>query len=65
MNKKKGILIGGLAGGITYAGMMAGFDYFDGENFRTMRFLVNIIFFGSFMGYLVYYSFKKGENKNY
>lgn len=32
--KNKSILISGIISGTVYAGVMAGFDYFDGQDFR-------------------------------
>ena len=64
MNKQiKSIIIGGLFGGTVYAGIMAGFDYSDGENFNVWRFLWNFFFLGGFMSFLTYYNLKK-QSKN-
>jgi len=59
----KSILIGGLVGGIVYAVVMAGFDYYDGENFRIWRFVFNFLFFGTFTGFSTLYSLKKQSEK--
>ena len=44
----KAIIKSGLISGIVYAGLMAGFDYSDGQDFRIWKF----IFHASFLGYL-------------
>ncbi|MCX7552092.1 hypothetical protein [Xanthomarina sp. F2636L] len=55
----KAIIKSGLFSGIVYAGLMAGFDYSDGENFRIWRFILNALFFGIFMGLFTRYNLKK------
>tara|TARA_B110000238_G_C15886305_1_gene335733 strand:+ start:423 stop:626 length:204 start_codon:yes stop_codon:yes gene_type:complete len=64
MNKQtKSIIIGGLFGGIVYAGIMAEFDYSDGQGFRIWKFLWSFFFFGGFMSFLTHYNLKK-QSKN-
>jgi hypothetical protein len=64
MNKQtKSIIIGSVLGGIVYAGIMAGFDYSNGQDFRIWKFLWTFIFFGGFMRLLIHYSLKK-QSKN-
>jgi hypothetical protein len=48
-----------LISGLVYAGLMAGFDYSDGDSFRIFKFLFHFFFFGLFMGLLARYSHKK------
>jgi hypothetical protein len=60
LNKQiKSIIIGGLLGGTVYAGIMAGFDYSDGENFKIWKFLCNFLFVGAFMSFLTHINLKK------
>ena len=54
----------GLITGIGYAGIMAGFDHSDGQDFRTWRFILNALFFGTFMGLITHYYLKKQRNGN-
>jgi hypothetical protein len=49
--------------GFGYAGLMAGFDYFDGESFRQFKRLFHFLFFGLCMGLLARYSYKKQFKK--
>lgn len=59
MNKQtKKILTTVVYSGIIYAGLMAAFDYADGQDFRTWRFLFNAFFFGIAMSVLTRYSLK-------
>ncbi len=46
----KAIIRTGLISGIVYAGIMAAFDYYDGQDFRIWTFVFNTIFFGTLMG---------------
>ena len=55
----KTIIKSGLISGIVYAGLMAGFDYSDGQDFRIWRFIFNALFFGIFMGFMTQYNLKK------
>lgn len=59
----KAIIKSGLISGIVYAGLMAGFDYSDGQDLSIGKFLANFIFFGIFMGWLTYYNIKKQSRK--
>lgn len=52
-----------LMSGLIYAGLMAGFDYSTGEEFKIMKFLFHFIFFGLSMGLLSRYNYKKGLKK--
>jgi hypothetical protein len=49
--------------GFGYAGLMAGFDYLDGESFRQFKHLFHFLFFGLCMGLLARYSYKKQFKK--
>ena len=59
----KTILKSGLLSGIVYAGLMAGFDYSDGQDFRIWRFIFHLLFFGIFMGLMNLYNLKKQTKK--
>ncbi|WP_412983918.1 hypothetical protein [Pontimicrobium sp. IMCC45349] len=59
----KSIIKGGFFGAIVYAGIMAGFDYFDGEGFRIWRFIFNALFFGIFISLMIRYNLKQQEKK--
>ena len=59
----KTIIKSGLLSGIIYAGLMAGFDYSDGQDFRIWRFIFNLLFFGIFMGLINRYNLKKQTKK--
>ncbi|GGW74512.1 hypothetical protein DFQ11_1126 [Winogradskyella epiphytica] len=59
----KAIIKSGLFSGIVYAGLMAGFDYSDGQDFRIWRFILNALFFGIFMGFMTRYNLKKQADK--
>ena len=64
MNKQtKSVIIGGLVGGIVYASIMAGFDYIDGQNFRSWRFILNVSMFEIFIGFMTKYNIKKQSEK--
>ena len=58
------IIIGGFFGGIVYAGIMAGFDYFNEQDFQGWKFLWSFFFFGTFMGFLTRYNLKKKSRKD-
>ncbi len=59
----KAILKSGLFSGIVYAGLMVGFDYSEGQDFRIWRFTLNALFFGTFMGFVTRYSLKKADKE--
>lgn len=59
----KSILKSGLISGIAYAGIMAGFDYLDGQNFRIWRFIFNVLFFGVLIALMTRYNLKKTSSK--
>lgn len=48
--------------GLSYAGLMAGFDYSDGNGFRLPKFIFNTLFFGLCMALMSRYAFKKNES---
>ena len=58
----KTIIKSGLISGIIYAGLMAGFDYSDGQDFRMWRFIFNALI-GIFMGLMTRYNLKKQADK--
>jgi len=53
-NEKKSIIYG-----LVFAGLMAGFDYSDGQDFKIWIFIVNSLFFGIYMGLMKFYFLKK------
>ena len=55
----KAIIKSGLISGIVYAGLMAGFDYSDGQDFRIWKFIFHASFFGIFMGFMTRYNLRK------
>ena len=59
----KTIIKSGLISGVVYAGLMAGFDYSDGQDFRIWRFIFHASFFGIFMGLMTRYNFKSKKRK--
>ncbi|AXT20389.1 hypothetical protein D7030_04515 [Flavobacteriaceae bacterium AU392] len=59
----KSVLKSGLISGIVYAGIMAGFDYLDGQSFRIWRFIFNILFFGILISLMTQYNLKKTSSK--
>ena len=52
-----------LLSGIIYAGLMAGFDYSDGQEFKIWKFLFYFLSFGLFMGLVSRYSYGKQVKK--
>jgi len=59
----KAIIKSGLISGIVYAGLMAGFDYSDGQDFRIWKFIFHASFFGIFMGFITRYNLRKQAKK--
>ncbi len=59
----KAIIKSGLFSGIVYAGLMAGFDYSDGQDFRIWKFIFHASFFGIFMGFMTRYNLRKQAKK--
>jgi hypothetical protein len=59
----KAIIKSGLISGILYAGLMAGFDYSDGQDFRIWKFIFHASFFGIFMGFMTRYNLRKQAKK--
>jgi len=59
----KAIIKSGLISGIVYAGLMAGFDYSDGQDFRIWKFIFHASFFGIFMGFMTRYNLRKQAKK--
>ena len=60
----KAIIKSGLFSGIVYAGLMAGFDYSDGQDFKIWKFIFNASFFGIFMALMTRYNLKKQADKD-
>ena len=59
----KAIIKSGLISGVVYAGLMAGFDYSDGQDFKIWKFIFHASFFGIFMGFMTRYNLKKQAKK--
>ena len=59
----KSIIKSGLFSGIVYAGLMAGFDYSDGQDFKIWKFIFHASFFGIFMALRTRYNLKKQADK--
>ncbi|MCI2230532.1 hypothetical protein MC378_15255 [Polaribacter sp. MSW13] len=57
--RTKAIIKSGLFSGIVYAGLMAGFDYSDGQDFKIWKFIFHASFFGIFMALMTRYNLKK------
>ncbi|NQX81550.1 MAG: hypothetical protein HRT66_06110 [Flavobacteriaceae bacterium] len=64
MTNKKRKIIGGIIGGITYAMVMAGFDYLDNKDFSITKFILSLILFGLFMSFWIVYNAGKTKQKN-
>ena len=62
-SQTKAIIKSGLISGILYAGLMAGFDYSDGQDFRIWKFIFHASFFGIFMGFMTRYNLRKQAKK--
>ncbi len=64
MNTQTKIIIkSSLLSGIVFSGLMAGFDYSDGQDFRIWRFIFNALFFGILTGPMKFYNLKKQAKK--
>ncbi|WP_191859361.1 hypothetical protein [Hanstruepera ponticola] len=59
----KAIIKSGLFSGIVYAGLMAGFDYSDGQDFKIWKFIFHASFFGILMALMTRYNLKKQADK--
>lgn len=59
----KTVLISGLISGIVYAGLMAGFDYFNGQEFKIWKLIFNTLGFGLLDGLATFYIMKKRSKK--
>jgi hypothetical protein len=57
-----------LLSGLVYTTFMAGFDYYDKQNFSLVKFIFHFLFFGLFIGLMTRYShlklLKKQRNEN-
>jgi hypothetical protein len=45
--------------GLIYAGLMAGYDYSQENEFKVLRFILHFIFFGGFMSLIARFNNKK------
>ncbi|MFO7745025.1 MAG: hypothetical protein R6V36_06560 [Psychroflexus sp.] len=54
----KKTIMASLAGGIVSSGVMAGFDYMEGLDFRPQRFFFNFFCIGGFLGIFTKYNLK-------
>ncbi|UQD55696.1 hypothetical protein [Flavobacterium sp. K5-23] len=52
-----------LLSGLVYAGLLAGFDYSEGSEFKLWKFIFNACFFGLFMALMARYNYKKQNKK--
>lgn len=52
-----------LLSGVVYAGLMAGYNYVDGQEFNIWKFLFHFLVFGLFMGLISRYSHKRQIEK--
>ena len=59
----KAIIKSGLFSGIVYAGLMAWFDYSDGQDFRIWKFIFHASSFGIIMGFMTRYNLRKQAKK--
>ncbi len=59
----KTVLKHGLISGIIFAGLMAGFDYFNGQDFMIWKLIFIALFFGLLDGLATYYIMKKRLKK--
>ena len=50
-----------LLSGLTFAGLSAGFDYYDGVGFSLWKFIIKASIFGLFMTLMFRYNYKKNE----
>lgn len=48
-----------LLSGLVYTTLIAGFDYYDKQNFSLVKFIFHFLFFGLFMGLMARYSHRK------
>lgn len=62
--KTKRLLIAFFIGGTVSAGIMAGFDYFEGLEFRAQRFFFNFFFMRGFLSFIMNNSLKHKKTKN-
>jgi len=52
-------IVSGIAIGLLYASLMAGYDYFTELSFSLPKFIFNCLFFGLVMGYVMRYKVTK------
>ncbi|MGJ8549983.1 hypothetical protein [Winogradskyella wichelsiae] len=55
-------IITGVAIGLLYTSLMAGFDYVTDKPFSLLKFLLNAFFFGLVMGYVFRYKITKNKD---
>jgi ABC-type uncharacterized transport system permease subunit len=48
-----------LLSGLVFAGLMAGFDHYDGKEFIVLKFIFNVAFFGLLMALMARHNYKK------
>jgi len=56
-------IIGGLAGGLVFAIIMAAFDYIGNDPFNANKFIFHLIGFGLFQALLFNYNLRKKDKK--
>ena len=49
--------------GTVYAGGLAGFDHYTGEEFGKWKFLINFLYFAIIMGLVTRYNLKKQDKQ--
>jgi len=57
------VLIPFFFSGLIFAVLSAGFDYSDDQDFRVWKFIFNLLFFGSLMGFFAWRDHRK-KNKD-
>ena len=59
MSNTRQSVLAGLISGLVYALIMAGFDYYEDQQFYLKKFIVNFLVIGLFMGFYTIYKLRK------